>query len=43
MLRELNEELKAEVASKVFLIDKMANEPLNHDNHPTLGLHLPGE
>ena len=43
MLRELNEELKAEVASKALQIEKMANEPINLENHPTLGLHLPGE
>jgi len=43
MLRELNEKLKAEVASKVLEIEKMANEQINLENHPTLGLHLPGE
>jgi len=43
MLKELNDELKAEVASKVSLIEQMAQEPVNNDNHPTLGLHLPGD
>ena len=42
--KELNEELKEEVTSKIELMEKMAEEPVKYgDDHPTLGLHLPGD
>ena len=44
LLKEKNEELANEVASKVELMEKMASEPIMYaDDHPTLGLHLPGD